>query len=65
MKNIELNLLQALSVTGIVVSSVAQLGLQVLDKHVEKFWALYPTWVAVFIFGTILRYLRNDSEEAH
>jgi hypothetical protein len=65
MKNIELNILQALSITGIVVSSAAQLGLQVMDKHVEKFWALYPIWLSVFVLGTLMRYFYNPEEDAH
>lgn len=65
MKNIQLNMLQTLSVTGIIVSFVAQFGLQVIEKQVDTFWAVYPTWIFVFAVGTMFRFFRNDEEDLH
>ncbi len=57
----DLNALQAISVCGIIFSVAAQLLLIIFGKHVDKIWALYPTWIVVFIIGTILKkYLKQE-----
>ena len=57
----DLNALQAISVCGIIFGVVAQLLLAIFHKHVDNIWALYPTWVFVFIIGTILKkYLKHE-----
>jgi hypothetical protein len=65
MKSIELNALQTISITGVIVCLLAQLGLYLIDKNVDSFWAVYPTWVVVFAAGTILRYLSSHSDDDH
>lgn len=65
MKSIELNALQTISVTGVIVCLLAQLGLHLIDKDITSFWAVYPTWVVVFAAGTLLRFFSNHSEDDH
>jgi hypothetical protein len=61
MKNLELNLIQSIAFTGVIVSLASQLGLFIISKHVERFWAVYPVWVAVFVIGSLLRKYGNNS----
>jgi hypothetical protein len=62
----ELNAFQTLAVFGIIFSGIVQLALMLIEKNVETIWALYPTWIGVFIFGTILkRYVKYDDDHSH
>ncbi|WMJ71575.1 hypothetical protein RCC89_00090 [Cytophagaceae bacterium ABcell3] len=56
-----LNLFQTLAMLGIIFSIAAQFILSLINKHVDNFWAVYPTWIFVFIFGTIVKkYVKPD-----
>lgn len=59
------NMLQTIAVTGVCVSAVSQAGLHLIDKSVTNFWALYPTWVGVFIIGTIFKLFGKPHEHSH
>lgn len=63
MKN--LNGFQTLSVVGLIFSVIVQLTLLVIGKKVHTIWALYPTWIFVFIFGTILKKYVKEEEHSH
>lgn len=63
LKNLELNALQSISVTGVITSLLAQLILILIGKHVHLFWALYPSWVIIFLVGTVVRYYRGHDVE--
>lgn len=63
MKN--LNVIQTLSVTGIVFSIIVHIILTLINKHIDFIWALYPTWVIVFIIGYIFRVLQKDEDDHH
>lgn len=65
MKNLELNLIQSIAFTGIIVSLASQLGLFIIEKHVERFWAVYPVWVVVFIIGSLLRKYGSTDHNHH
>ena len=57
----ELNAIQTLSVFGIIFSVIVQIILFVIHKHVAYTWALYPTWIGIFLLGTIIKkYAKND-----
>ena len=63
LKNIELNALQSISVTGVITSLLAQGFLLLLDKTVSTFWALYPSWVVIFLLGSLVRAYRSHDVE--
>jgi hypothetical protein len=65
MKSIELNALQTISVTGVIVCLLAQIGLYLIGKTVDTFWAVYPTWVVVFLLGTLLRFFAGPDDHHH
>ncbi|HEY8399856.1 MAG TPA: hypothetical protein VIK89_01270 [Cytophagaceae bacterium] len=61
----DLNGLQNLSVIGLIFSVVVQISLIVIDKKVENIWALYPTWITVFIIGFLLKKFGKDEAHHH
>lgn len=61
----DLNAFQTLSLFGLMFSVIAQILLFVIHKHVETIWALYPTWIAVFIFGSILKKFSKEEDHHH
>jgi len=64
MKN--MNSFQVIAIFGIIFSVVAQGILWVLDKTVDHYIYLYPTWVAVFVVGTLLNpYLSKHDDHHH
>lgn len=63
--NIQLNMIQSLSIVGLIVSGFAQLGLRFIEKDVPNFWYVYPIWMGVLVFGTIIRILRMDQVDEH
>jgi hypothetical protein len=60
-----MNGFQTLSVIGVVFSIFCQTILLFTGKTVEDMWALYPTWAAVFILGTIIRLLDKGNDDHH
>ena len=65
MKFMDLNALQSISVTGVITSLVAQVFLLLFDKTVDQFWALYPSWVIIFMVGTLVRVYRGKHLDHH
>ncbi|SDK30168.1 hypothetical protein SAMN05421823_102396 [Catalinimonas alkaloidigena] len=65
MKYLELNAIQSISVTGVITSVMAQGFLYLFDKTVDQFWALYPSWVAIFLIGTLVRVYRGKHLDHH
>jgi putative Mn2+ efflux pump MntP len=64
MKN--MNSFQVIAIVGIIFTVVAQGLLWVLDKTVEHYVYLYPTWVAIFIFGLVINpYLSKYDDDHH
>ena len=61
-----MNSFQVIALFGIIFSVVAQIILWVLNKNVEHFVYLYPTWVAVFIGGMLINpYLSKYDDDHH
>jgi hypothetical protein len=61
-----MNIFQTLAVVGLIFSAVVNIALIVIDKYVNLYWAVYPFWICVFIFGYILhRYRKNDDDHHH
>ncbi|MFN6944344.1 MAG: hypothetical protein ACK4ND_05315 [Cytophagaceae bacterium] len=60
-----LNLFQTLALLGIVFSLVAHGILIFLEKAIDNYWAVYPTWVLVFIFGTIIKKFVGPDDHHH
>jgi hypothetical protein len=60
-----LNGFQSLSIVGLVFSVIVQIALLIIDKKVDTIWALYPTWIFVFIFGYILKKFSKDDDDHH
>jgi K+-transporting ATPase A subunit len=58
-------MIQSISLLGIVLSAVSQFGLMIAEKTVENFWAIYPSWIVIFIIGTIIRVMRKDTIAHH
>ena len=64
MKN--MNSFQVIALVGIIFTFVAQGILWVIDKTVDHYIYLYPTWVAIFIIGMLLNpYLSKHDERHH
>ncbi|MCS6822952.1 MAG: hypothetical protein NZ529_01560 [Cytophagaceae bacterium] len=60
-----LNGIQAISVVGIIFGVFCQAMLFIIGKKVDTMWALYPTWIAVFIMGTLVRYFSKGDDDHH
>jgi c-di-AMP phosphodiesterase-like protein len=54
---------QIISLIGIITAIIIQLLLFLLGKHVDRIWALYPTWVFFFTIGYLLRRKEESSHE--
>lgn len=52
----EMNSYQFIAAVGIVMTLTAHLILELTDKHIPSFVALYGCWFAVFIIGSIINY---------
>jgi hypothetical protein len=63
MKN--LNLFQSLAVVGLIFSVIVHVILLIIDKKVSTIWALYPTWIFVFIFGYIIKITHKGGDDHH
>lgn len=62
----QMNSFQVIAIFGIIFSLVAHVILWILDKKVEHFVYLYPTWVAVFIGGMLINpYLSKYDDDHH
>lgn len=60
-----LNGFQSLSIVGLVFSVIVQITLLIIDKKVDTVWALYPTWIFVFIFGYLLKRFSKEEDHHH
>ncbi|MCU0428485.1 MAG: hypothetical protein MUF42_00810 [Cytophagaceae bacterium] len=60
-----LNGFQTLSIVGVFFSVFCQLVLFLINKKVDNMWALYPTWLLVFMLGTVLRFFSKDDHHYH
>ncbi len=60
-----MNGFQTISIIGLIFSVFCHGILLLLGKTVLDMWALYPTWVAVFVGGSIIRILDKGEEEHH
>ena len=60
-----LNGFQTISIIGVGFSIFCQGALLLVGKNVEDMWALYPTWAAVFILGTVIRLLDKGHDHDH
>lgn len=64
MKN--MNSFQVIAIVGIIFTVVAQGFLWLLDKTVEHYVYLYPTWVVIFIVGLLINpYLSKYDDDHH
>lgn len=55
---------QIISLIGIITAIVIQLLLLALGKHIDRIWALYPTWLFFFTIGYLLR-RKEESNHAY
>ena len=60
-----LNGFQTMSLIGFAFSLFCQGSLILVGKNVTDMWALYPTWAAVFIIGTIVKLVVKEEEHHH
>ena len=60
-----MNGFQTISIIGVCFSIFCQLLLLLVGKTVTDMWALYPTWAAIFIIGTIIRLLDKGEDDHH
>jgi len=56
---------QTISIFGIIFSAAAQITLMLLDKQVNNFWFLYPTWVFIFFVGWLLQKYGKTEDHHH
>lgn len=57
------NALQSLSIIGIIFSIIVHIILIIIDKQIERIWALYPTWIFVYFIGFLFK--KYGAEEDH
>jgi hypothetical protein len=55
LKNLQLNIFQNLALVGLVASSASHVGLALMHKQVDSFWAVYVVWAGVLILSTLIR----------
>lgn len=60
-----MNAFQSISVVGLVFSVIVQASLLLMNKNIDNVWALYPTWVGVFILGTLIKKFSKEEEHHH
>ena len=61
-----MNILQSLALVGLIFSIAVNIALIVIDKHVNLYWAVYPFWISVFIFGYFMhRFNKGDDDHHH
>jgi L-asparagine transporter-like permease len=60
-----MNIFQTLAVVGLIFSVAVNIALIVIDKYVNLYWAVYPFWICVFIFGYFMHKYRKDSDDHH
>lgn len=65
LKNLELNIFQTLAVTGLIVSLVSHVGLTLMQKEVDRFWAVYIVWLTVLTLSTLIRVEGADHDNHH
>jgi len=62
----DLNAFQTLAVFGIIFSGIVQIVLFIIHKNIDTLWALYPTWIGVFIVGMLIKkYVKYDDHTHH
>jgi uncharacterized membrane protein YbhN (UPF0104 family) len=60
------NAFQTIAVFGIIFSVIVQIILFLIHKNVPHTWALYPTWIVVFIIGVLIKkYVKYDDDHTH
>lgn len=57
--------IQIISIFGLIFSAIAQVVLFLVDKQVDNYWMLYPTWIGIFIFGWILKRTGKGHDHHH
>jgi hypothetical protein len=65
LKNLHLNIFQNLALVGLVASAGSQVGLLLMDKKVDTFWAVYVIWAGVLIASTFIRIDMPDHDHDH
>ena len=60
-----MNIIQILSIVGTVLGIMAHVGVTLIHKEVQGIWYIYPTWLGIFVIGTILNYFDIDEEHDH
>jgi len=60
-----MNGFQTISIIGVGFSIFCQGMLLLVGKTVNDMWALYPTWAAIFILGTVIRLLDKGEDYHH
>jgi hypothetical protein len=65
LKNLQLNIFQNLAIVGLLASSVSHLGLMVMQKQVQSFWAVYVVWLTVLTLSTLIKVDMPDHDHDH
>ncbi|HXA03024.1 MAG TPA: hypothetical protein VNW99_13600 [Cytophagaceae bacterium] len=60
-----MNIFQSLALVGLIFSIAVNIALIVIHKHVNLYWAVYPFWISVFIFGYFMHRYRKDEGDDH
>jgi hypothetical protein len=63
--SMQFNGFHTLSLTGLGFSIFAHALLVLVNKSVENYWLVYPTWALVFIFGFIWNLIDKGEEHHH
>ncbi|MFL5727893.1 MAG: hypothetical protein ACJ75J_00280 [Cytophagaceae bacterium] len=60
-----MNIFQSLAIVGLIFSVAVHGILTLIDKHVNLYWAVYPFWICVYIFGYLFNRYRKNSDDHH
>ncbi|QNF35354.1 hypothetical protein HUW51_22520 [Adhaeribacter swui] len=61
----EMNSYQFIAVVGLVMTLVAHAILEIANKHIASFNALYACWLGVFIIGAIINFNTKPDDHGH
>ena len=61
----EMNSFQVIALTGLIMTGLAQLALQLVEKEIPGFERLYICWLVLFIFGLLRNLFVKPHDDHH
>jgi len=61
----QMNTFQVIAVTGLIMTGLAHLVLQVLKKDIPSFEMLYVCWLVLYLFGLLRNIFAKPGDHHH